>query len=87
MNEYALEFADGWDEYFDKMDKSVKERVWKKILQLKTLPPSRHLKQGFSYFISEIGQYRIAYKVDENRRIKMVYFAGDHKEYEKWLGI
>jgi mRNA-degrading endonuclease RelE of RelBE toxin-antitoxin system len=87
MSEYSLEFARGWEENFKKMDKSIRERVWKKIQQLKTLTNSRHLKKGFDFFVSEIGQYRIAYKTDEKRKTKTIYFVGDHKEYEKWLGI
>jgi len=87
MNEYALEFAHGWGEAFGKLDKGMCERVWKKIQQLKMQMPARHLKQGLAFFVSEVGQYRIAYDVDEKRKVKTVHFVGDHKEYEKWLGI
>ncbi len=87
MGEYALEFAKGWEQYFEKLDKSMRERVWKKIQQLKTLHHSRHLKQGLGFFISEVGQYRIAYEIDETRKTKIIHFVGDHKQYEKWLGL
>jgi mRNA-degrading endonuclease RelE of RelBE toxin-antitoxin system len=85
--EYSLEFDEGWDHYFKKLDKSMKGRVWKKILQLKGPLPARHLKKGLDFYVSEIGQYRLCYKMDENRMAKTIYFVGDHKEYEKWLGI
>ena len=87
MSEYSLEFALGWESCFEKLDKGIRERVWKKIQQLKVLPQSRHLRQGFDFFVSEVGQYRIAYKVDEQRKVKVVHFVGDHKEYDKWLGL
>lgn len=87
MGEYSLDFADGWDFYFWKLDKSMRDRVWKKIQQLKLIPHSRHLKQGLDYFVSEVGQYRIAYKINEDKKTKILYFVGDHKEYEKWLGL
>ena len=87
MGEYSLEFAEGWANCFEKLDKGMRERVWKKIQQLKTRMPARHLKQGLAFFVSEVGQYRIAYKVDEKRKVKTVHFVGNHKEYEKWLGL
>ncbi|MFH1285142.1 MAG: type II toxin-antitoxin system RelE/ParE family toxin [Candidatus Micrarchaeota archaeon] len=87
MTDYSLEFAHGWQEYFEKLDNSMRARVWKKIQQLKTLPHSRHLKQGLDFYVAETGQYRIAYKIDEERKIKTIHFVGDHKEYERWLGL
>jgi len=87
MDEYSLEFAKGWEDTFGKLDRSMRERVWKKIQQPKMQMPARHLKQGLAFFVSEAGQYRIAYKADEKRKVKTIYFVGDHEEYEKWLGI
>lgn len=87
MDAYALEFDEGWDAYFKRLDKGMRGRVWKKVQQLKQAPASRHLKQGPDFFIAEIGQYRIAYRVFEPRKVKRIYFVGDHKEYEKWLGM
>jgi mRNA-degrading endonuclease RelE of RelBE toxin-antitoxin system len=87
MSEYSLEFVQGWENRFEKLDKGMRERVWKKIQQLKTKSHSRHLKQGLNFFVSEVGQYRIAYKIDEKRNVKIVHFVGDHKAYEKWLGL
>jgi len=85
--EYSLEFEEGWDGYFKKLDKGMRERVWKKIQQLKGSVPSRHLKKGLDFHVSEIGQYRLCFKINEKAKVKTIYFVGDHKEYEKWLGI
>ncbi len=85
--EYSLEFDEGWDCYFKRLDKSMKVRVWKKIQQLKGSVPSRHLKKGLDFHVSEIGQYRLCYKIDDNKMAKTIYFVGNHKDYEKWLGI
>ncbi|MEW6329519.1 MAG: hypothetical protein AB1468_05375 [Candidatus Micrarchaeota archaeon] len=87
MGEYKLEFARGWEGYFEKLDRSMQERVWRKIQQLKTTTYARHLKKGLPFYVSEIGQYRPCYTIDEKKKIKVVYFVGDHKEYEKWLGL
>ena len=87
MSEYSLEFAQEWEKCFERLDKGVRARVWKKIQQLKTPSHSRHLRQGFDFFVSEVGQYRIAYKIDERKKVKVVHFVGNHKEYEKWLGL
>lgn len=87
MSGYAIEFHEEWDGYFSRLDKTMKKRVMRKILQLQYGVHSRHLKQGLPFYVSEIGQYRLCYAVDEARKTKMVYFVGDHKEYEKWLGL
>lgn len=81
---FELLFAEGWDEYFQKLDNSEKERIWKKIQQLKMLEKeARHLRHGLPFFVVETGQYRICFEEKEkNRRIM---FAGNHKQYQKWI--
>jgi len=52
-----------------------------KILEF---PKKRHLKKGARFFVDEIGQNRIIYRVfEENKKVRF-YFAGNHKEYERW---
>jgi len=87
MTTYDIKFHVQWDEYFSKLDNSMQKRVAKKILQLRHDVPARHLKQGLDFFVSEIGQYQLVYKPDERKKVKTLYFVGNHKEYEKWLGI
>ncbi|MFH1106846.1 MAG: hypothetical protein V1787_03035 [Candidatus Micrarchaeota archaeon] len=70
---------------FLKLDESVKGRIRKKLRQLEGSLPSRHLGHGLPYFVEEAGQYRIAFEVDSERKMKIVHFIGSHKEYEKWL--
>ena len=35
-------------------------------------------------FVKKVGQYRIVYVKDIVEKKKIIYFIGDHKEYEKW---
>ena len=84
---YEIKFHPSWDIYFSKLDSTMKKRVMKKILQLQYDIPSRHLKQGLPYFVVEVGQYRLCFSIDEKSKTKTLYFVGDHKEYEKWLGL
>ena len=84
---YRVVFEDVWDERFDRLDKSVQIRIWKKVLQIKNGLPGRHLEQGWDYFVEEAGQYRIAYKSFEETKVRRFYFVGTHKEYMKWLGL
>ena len=84
LNDYSIAYEPGWDEFFEKFDSSVQERVWKKIQQLKQGLKHRHLKHGLPYFVEEAGGYRIVFKVFEMQKIKEVCFVGDHKQYEKW---
>ncbi|MFH1443565.1 MAG: hypothetical protein ABIG96_06025, partial [Candidatus Micrarchaeota archaeon] len=48
---------------------------------------SRHLKFGKPFFVEEIGQYRLCFKIDEKMKVKTIIFIGDHKEYERWAKI
>ncbi|MFH0818149.1 MAG: hypothetical protein V1909_05980 [Candidatus Micrarchaeota archaeon] len=64
------------------IDKSIREKIIKRITRMRNEPPGRHLKLGLDYFVESVGQFRIIYIVEDNR--KEVYFIGDHKEYERW---
>lgn len=79
---FEINFAEGWDKYFSKLDNSQKGIIWKKIQQLKTLPEARHLKHGLPFFVIESGQYRICF--EEKGKTRIVAFAGTHKQYEDW---
>ncbi|MFH0986802.1 MAG: hypothetical protein V1911_02000, partial [Candidatus Micrarchaeota archaeon] len=79
---FKIKFADGWDKYYLKLDKTEKMKIWKKIEQLKTQHKTRHLRHGLPFFIFETGQYRICFEEEKDARI--VAFAGSHKQYEKW---
>ncbi len=81
---YSLDYAPGWDKCFSKLDYTVQERIYKKILHLKAEIKGRHLQHGLPFFVEEVGGYRIAYKTDENAKTRKLYFAGSHKDYEKW---
>jgi len=85
MDAYKLEFADEWGYYFEKLDRGMRDRVWKKIQQLKQPLPSRHLRHGYAYSVAEVGQYRIVFREFEEKQVKLVYFVGTHKEYIKWV--
>ncbi len=83
VKEMEICFGQDWDEYFNKLDNPIKERIWKKIQQLKHLTKTRHLKHGLPFFVIESGQYRICFEEIEEKRI--IRFAGNHKQYEKWF--
>ncbi len=82
---FIVEFHSHWEKYFCILSEEIKIRVIKKIKYLSEHPKSqRHLKFGLQYFVSELGQYRITYKIFESENKIMFYFVGTHKEYEKW---
>ncbi len=83
INTYRAEFDQDWPRYFGALDNSIKERIAKKIEKILEYPIKRHLKK-ISFFVDEVGQYRIVYRVfDETKQLRF-YFVGTHKEYEKW---
>jgi len=67
----------------NKMDKSVRERVKKRLEALGTLRPARTLKRHGEVWVLEIGDYRALYLIDKSAKTRTVFFIGDHKEYEK----
>ncbi|MBN1941619.1 MAG: hypothetical protein JW772_05570 [Candidatus Diapherotrites archaeon] len=81
---YKLDFKPGWDIYFSKMDKKTQGQIWKKIQKQKTETKSRHMRFGLEFYVLEIGQYRVALKLKEKEKLKTVWFAGNHKQYERW---
>ena len=85
INIYRESFDEKWPECFEKIDNTVKERVAKKIRKILEFPKKRHLKKGARFFVDEIGQNRIVYRVFEENKEVRFYFIGNHKEYEKWF--
>lgn len=85
---YSLFFKyDCIEELFYRIDKSDQIKIHKKIKQLKNIKKRRHLKHGKNFFVEEAGQYRIIYEVFEDKKRIEIIFIGDHKDYEKFLGI
>ena len=82
--QYTLDFVDDWDIYFKSFDKSVQEKITKKILQLKQPHSSRHMKHGAPFFVEEVGGYRIVFIINEKEMMKRIEFVGTHKQYERW---
>ena len=80
---YQAEFDYKWYAYFDLLDFGIKIRVSKKILKIREYPCKRHLKKSM-FFVDEVGQYRIAYRVFEENELVRFYFVGTHKEYGRW---
>ncbi len=82
---FAPYFDESWPRYFDSLDSVMKERVAKKIRKILENPKKRHLKKNARFFVDEVGQYRITYRVFEQENQVRFYFVGDHKQYEKWF--
>lgn len=81
---FELLFADGWDKHYSKFDNSIKQKIWKKILQITVLANPRHLKYGEPFFVEKAGQYRICFE-QVFPTARRIIFVGNHKQYEKWL--
>jgi mRNA-degrading endonuclease RelE of RelBE toxin-antitoxin system len=81
---YKIEYHEDWDRFFCKLHPEIQNRIWKKIQQIKDGLPGRHLEHGLPFFVEEVGQHRICYVEDKPRNIRLICFAGDHKDYDKW---
>jgi hypothetical protein len=84
MSEYVALYDDDWGKYFNKYSNELKIRIVKKISKILEYPEKRHLKSGARFFVDEIGQSRLLYRVFEDTKQVKFYFIGDHKEYEKY---
>lgn len=82
---YSARFQDDYKEGFEKLEETVKERARRKIIRILNSPYKRHLKHGVDFFVDEIGQYRLTYKIFELQAEIHFYFIGNHKEYDAWL--
>jgi mRNA-degrading endonuclease RelE of RelBE toxin-antitoxin system len=67
-----------------KLESHIKTRIIKKLKLLKEEREFRHLRFGLPYFVLEIGQYRICFTEDDEKKTRTLIFVGNHKEYEKW---
>jgi len=81
---YHATFDEGWIGHFQKLESVMKERVSRKIGKILEHPKKRHLKKSARFFVDEAGQNRIVYRVFGESREVRFYFAGNHKQYEKW---
>ena len=71
------------DKIFWKTWTHTQIRVVRKIAKILKYPRKRHLHIPV-FFVVEIGQYRLTYRVFEETGEVRFYFVGTHKEYEKW---
>ena len=67
----------------NKLDKSLRVRVKKKLKSLSTLKPARTLKKHGEAWVLEIGDHRAMHLIDEGAKTRTIFFIGNHKEYEK----
>ena len=82
-DKYGVFLTDEALAQLNKLDKSARERVKKKLESLSTLRPARTLKKHGDVWVLEIGDYRAMYLIDQSTGARTVFFIGDHKEYEK----
>ncbi len=81
---YQILFSEDAYHMFKRLDKSIKSKIIKAIDGIKVKDSGKRLKGHSNFIVKKVGQYRIVYVIDNKDMVKVVYFVGDHKEYEKW---
>ena len=81
---YVARFESEWFPRFEGLEKTLKARALKKIQKILVAPHKRHMLNGARFFVGELGQYRIVYRVFDELMEVRFYFIGTHKEYENW---
>ncbi len=84
---FKIEFDPKWEEYYSNLDPSIKKRVIKKLKQLFQERKTKKLKFGLKYNVLKIGQFSVCFAENEKEKKRILYFVGNHKEYEKWIGL
>lgn len=84
LKQWQLVFRKGWDKHFEKFDNSAKQKILKKLEQMKQPLQGRGLKASKAV-VEEAGQFRIAFFQNEEKQQKEIHFIGNHKQYEKWF--
>ena len=83
LKPWKVELKPGGDVHFKKFDKAAQQMIMKKLDKMEEPLQARRLHASH-YQVEEVGQYRIAFEIQENVRTKSVHFIGTHKQYEKW---
>jgi len=81
---YKHSVDEDWAKLFDLLPEDIKLQIIKKINRICEEPHKRHLVGNANYFVGEVGQYRIIYRIFERNKEVRFYFVGNHKSYEKW---
>ena len=84
---FKIEFHPDWARYYSQLDESIRKRIAKKVAQLIREQKFRHLKFGLEHCVVEVGQYRVCFIENTQEKKRIFVFVGDHKEYEKWIGL
>jgi hypothetical protein len=86
---WNIEFAKEWDYWYSKLDNSLLEIVGKRLSRIQeTDREYGHLGKGLPFFKDEFhDQYRICFRQDDKSKTRTLHFVGDHKQYERWLGM
>jgi hypothetical protein len=83
MGTWTINFDSNWDIYFNDLDQTIQEHIFKKINKLQFDICARHFNK-VNFFILEVGQYRIAFFENKITKTRTVVFVGNHTQYEKW---
>lgn len=86
---WIIAFSPEWEFWYSALDNSMQEIVLKKIKEIKSGERMyEHLKNGLPYFKAEFNnqRFRICFTETSETNTRMLFFVGDHKNYEKWLG-
>jgi mRNA-degrading endonuclease RelE of RelBE toxin-antitoxin system len=81
---YDIKYKPEYIKRLAKLEIKIQIRSKKVTDKLKQAKKRRHLKKGNPYFVENLGQYRILYKLYEDEKIIELLFIGTHKEYEKY---
>jgi mRNA-degrading endonuclease RelE of RelBE toxin-antitoxin system len=83
MGIWTIHYEANWDIYFNRLDQTIQSHIFKKINKLQFDIHTRHFRK-LNFFISEVGQYRIAFFENKETKTRTIVFVGNHTQYEKW---
>lgn len=87
MGKYKIEVRKSFSADFEKIPKQYQKNINKKIARLETSPDIGKILAGSLSGIRRIriGDYRVAYKIYENRLVVLLIKAGHRKDFYEHL--
>lgn len=87
MGKYKIEVRKSFSAEFEKIPKNYQKNINKKITQLENSPNIGKMLTGSLSGIRRIriGDYRVAYKIYENRLVVLLLKAGHRKDFYEQL--
>ena len=83
--EYKLRFSKRFDREFKKLDKPIREGLWKKITKLKENPENQQHLHYMNLWEVRMDKFRLFYKIEQDKEEIWIISVKHKDETDKYL--